>query len=101
MNKKETNDEELIVELADFFKNFGDSSRLRILNELSNGEVSVNSLATTLNMSQSAVSHQLKTLKASKLIKGRQDGKNVFYSLDDEHVKGIIDYALVHIMEEK
>ena len=50
-------------------------------------------------MSQSAVSHQLKTLKASKLVKGKQDGKNVFYSLDDEHVKGIIDYALVHIME--
>lgn len=101
MNKNKNNDEELIVELADFFKNFGDTSRLRILNELAKDEVSVNALANNLNMSQSAVSHQLKTLKSSKLIKGRQDGKNVFYSLDDDHVKGIIDYALVHIMEGK
>lgn len=101
MNKNINNDEELIVELADFFKNFGDTSRLRILNELAKDEVSVNALANNLNMSQSAVSHQLKTLKSSKLIKGRQDGKNVFYSLDDDHVKGIIDYALVHIMEGK
>ena len=98
MNNNEINDE-LIVDLADFFKNFSDSSRLRILNELGKGDVSVNTLAETLNMSQSAVSHQLKTLKASKLVKGKQEGKNVFYSLDDEHVKGIIDYALVHIME--
>ena len=98
MNNHEIN-EELIVDLADFFKNFSDSSRLRILNELGKGDVSVNTLAETLNMSQSAVSHQLKTLKASKLVKGKQEGKNVFYSLDDEHVKGIIDYALVHIME--
>lgn len=100
MNNKRIDNEELVALLADFFKNFGDTSRLRILNELIKGEASVNTIAEELNMSQSAVSHQLKTLKSSKLVKRRQDGKNVFYSLDDEHVKGIIDYALLHIMEE-
>lgn len=94
-------DEEEIVELADFFKNFGDTSRVKILLLLSKGEMSVNALAEGLSMGQSAVSHQLRTLKASKLIRGRQNGKNVFYSLDDDHIGGIISYALEHIREEK
>lgn len=94
-------DEEEIVELSDFFKNFADGSRLKILSVLSKGEVSVTALSEELNMGQSAVSHQLKTLKSSKLVKAEQRGKNVFYSLDDDHIVGIINYALTHIREEK
>lgn len=94
-------DEEEIIELSDFFKNFADASRLKILGLLSKGEMNVNALSERLNMGQSAVSHQLRTLKASKLLAARPDGKNVFYSLDDEHIGGIIAYALTHIREEK
>lgn len=101
MNTKEFNiGEEEIIELSDFFKNFADASRLKILGLLSKGEMNVNALSENLNMGQSAVSHQLRTLKASKLLKARPDGKSTFYSLDDEHIGGIIAYALTHIREE-
>lgn len=85
--------------LADFFKVFGDTTRVRILSSLSEGEMCVCDIAYLLNMSQSAISHQLRTLKQSRLVKNRKEGKVVYYALDDEHVKQIIAQGLVHIRE--
>ncbi len=93
------NDEEL-YDLADLFKMFGDSTRLRILLALSEGETSVGDLAERLQMTVSAVSHQLKTLKSGKLIRSRREGKQVFYALADEHVRSIISMGREHIEEE-
>ncbi len=90
--------EELIYETADFFKLFGDSSRLRLLILLLHGEKCVTDIAEELNMSQSAVSHQLRVLRQSRLVKYRRDGKTVFYSLDDEHVECIIKDGMQHII---
>lgn len=92
-------DEEL-MDLADLFKLFGDSTRLRILTALSEGETGVTELAEALRMTPSAVSHQLKTLKTGKLIKSRRDGKQIFYALADDHVRTIIAMGREHIEEE-
>lgn len=92
--------ETLLYDLADLFKVFGDSTRLRILFILMEKEESaVTDLADALNMTQSAISHQLRTLKQSKLVKSRRDGKQVYYSLDDEHVRHIIATGLEHVEE--
>ena len=88
-----------ILDLAELFKVFGDSTRMRILFVLISEEVCVCDLATTLNMTQSAISHQLAILKRSKLIKSRREGKSAFYSLADEHVKTIIKQGMEHIEE--
>ena len=85
--------------LAELFKVFGDSTRIRILFVLFGSEVCVCDLAATLNMTQSAVSHQLKILKQAKLVSSRREGKSVFYSLADEHVRTIIDQGREHIEE--
>ena len=90
-------DEEELYDLAELFKVFGDSTRIRILFVLLEAEVCVCDLAATLNMTQSAVSHQLRILKQSKLVKSRRDGKSIFYSLADGHVKTIIDQGREHI----
>ena len=92
--------EEEIMDLADLFKMFGDSTRLRILSALYDREVAVTELAEELNMTQSAVSHQLKVLKSGKLIRGRRDGKQIYYSLADDHVRTIIAMGREHIEEE-
>lgn len=92
--------EEDLYDLADVFKVFGDSTRIRILFVLSEAEVCVCDLAETLNMTQSAISHQLKILKQSKLIKNRREGKSIFYSLADEHVKEILEIGLEHVTED-
>ncbi|QUI25855.1 helix-turn-helix transcriptional regulator [Vallitalea pronyensis] len=92
-------DEETIYFLADFFKNFGDSSRLRIMGALFNGEMCVGTIAEVLNMTQSAVSHQLRVLKSSRLVKARKEGKLVYYSLNDEHIKIIYKMGIEHILE--
>ncbi len=92
-------DEEL-MDLADLFKLFGDSTRLRILCTLTEGERAVTEIADALAMTQSAVSHQLKTLKSGKLIKSRREGKQVFYGLADDHVRTIIAMGREHIEEE-
>lgn len=84
---------------ADFFKVMGDCTRLRLLWALDGGEMCVCDLAVVLNMTKSAVSHQLKTLKDAKLVKSRRAGKNVYYSLDDDHIKTVLEMALVHINE--
>lgn len=91
-------DEEL-YDLSDFFKVFGDSTRIKMLWALDKAEMCVCDLAVLLNMTKSAISHQLKTLRQEKLVKYRKEGKNVFYSLQDEHVKDIIEIGLEHIEE--
>ena len=91
--------EEELYDLAELFKVFGDSTRIRILFVLFEAEVCVCDLAETLHMTQSAISHQLRILKQNKLVKSRRDGKQVFYSLSDDHVKTIINQGLEHIEE--
>jgi ArsR family transcriptional regulator len=93
-------DEEELYDLAELFKIFGDSTRIRILFVLFESEVCVCDIAQALNMTQSAISHQLKILKQSKLVKSRREGKSIFYSLADSHVRTIIDQGLEHIEEE-
>ena len=92
--------EEKIYDLADLFKVFGDSTRIRILYLLLDGEQNVGDISEKLSMNQSAVSHQLKTLKQSDLIKVRRDGKAMYYSLADDHVESILKIGMEHITEE-
>lgn len=92
-------EETVLYDLSELFKVFGDSTRIRILFVLFECEVCVCDLAEALNMTQSAISHQLKILKQSKLVKSRRDGKQVFYSLADEHVRTIIAQGIDHITE--
>lgn len=94
-------EEEILYDLADFFKVFGDSTRIRILWALDAAEMCVCDIAYLLNMTQSAISHQLRVLKQAKLVKNRREGKTVYYSLDDDHVKQIFSMGLVHITEEE
>ena len=91
--------EEELLDLADLFKMFADSTRIKILYDLFDGEKNVSEICEDIEMNQSAVSHQLKALKTSKLIKSRRQGKSVNYSLDDDHVKTIIAMGLEHIEE--
>ncbi len=97
--KKNMKEDETLYELADFFKIFGDTTRIKILSALFISEMCVCDLAALLNMNQSAVSHQLRILKQARLVKPRKDGKVVYYSLADEHIKMIFDQGIVHIME--
>jgi len=93
-------DEEILIDLADFFKVFGDSTRVSILCALFQSEMCVCDIAALLGMTKSAISHQLRVLKQSKLVKYRRDGKVVYYSLDDDHVKNIFDQGLAHVEEQ-
>ena len=93
-------DEEKLYELAELFKIFGDSTRIRILSVLLGEEMCVCDIAEVLKMNQSAISHQLKSLKQAKLIKNRREGKQIFYSLADNHVATILAMGLEHIEEE-
>ena len=88
-----------LYDLAELFKVFGDSTRIRILFVLFEAEVCVCDLAQVLNMTQSAISHQLKILKQNKLVKNRREGKSIFYSLADNHVRSIIAQGREHIEE--
>ncbi len=94
-------DDEMLYDLADLFRMFADSTRVRILNELRGGEVSVTELAQELRMTTSAISHQLRILKDSRLIRSRRDGKGILYSLADEHVRTILDMGVEHLDEER
>lgn len=87
--------------LSEIFKLFSDETRLRIICSLLNTELCVCDLCELLNLNQSAVSHQLQLLRSSKLVKYRKEGKQVFYSLEDDHVESIIKIALAHAREEK
>jgi len=86
--------------LADFFKMFSDSTRIRIIVALLNSEMCVCDIAFLLNMTKSAISHQLRMLRQTKLVKFRKKGKIVYYSLDDEHIKNIVEIGLSHIKED-
>lgn len=92
-------DEEVLYDLAELFKVFGDSTRIKILYVLFQSEMCVCDIAQLLNMTQSAISHQLRALKQSKLVKYRREGKTVFYSLADGHVRTIIDQGMEHVAE--
>ena len=92
-------EEELLYDLAELFKVFGDTTRIKILCALFEAEMCVCDIANLLSMNQSAISHQLRVLKQARLVKYRKDGKVVYYSLDDEHVKHIFDQGLIHINE--
>ena len=91
--------DELAYDVADLFKLFADSTRIRILVLLFDRELCVGDIAANLEMSQTAISHQLRALKNARLVKARRDGKTVFYSLADQHVKTILDQGLEHISE--
>lgn len=92
--------EEKSYNLAEFFKVLGDNTRIKIIQALSMEEMCVCDISVLLNMSQSAISHQLKVLKQSKLVKPRKDGKVVYYSLDDNHIEQIFNQGLQHINEK-
>ena len=92
-------DLEVLFELADLFKVFGDSTRLRVMYALFNGELSVTAIADSLGMEQSTISHQLRVLRQNKLVRVRREGKQIYYALDDEHVEKIIQMGLDHVLE--
>ena len=94
-------DDDTLYDLADLFKMFGDSTRAKILSCLQIRDLYVGELAEVLGMSVSAVSHQLRVLRGAKLVKGTKEGKEVKYSLDDDHVTKIMEYGLTHINEGK
>lgn len=92
-------DDEILYDLAELFKIFGDSTRIKILYALSESELCVNDIAQLLHLSQSSVSHQLRILKDSKLVRFRREGKIIFYALDDDHVRNIINMGMEHVEE--
>ena len=92
-------DEELLYDLADLFKVFSDTTRIKILYSLMRGELCVADIAESVGASQSAVSHQLRILKAARLVKFQRDGKNVLYSLSDDHVHTVLAQGMTHICE--
>ena len=93
-------DEETLADLSDLFKVFGDSTRIRILYVLFEEDVCVCDIAQLLGMTQSAVSHQLRVLKQARLIRSRREGKTVFYTLADDHVRTLLSNGMEHISEE-
>lgn len=92
-------DTEVLYAVSDFFKVMSDSTRMRIMAALDSGEMCVCDLSEVLGMTKSAISHQLKALKDADLVKSRRDGKNVFYTLKDDHVRTIIEMGIEHIKE--
>lgn len=92
-------DEEMFYDLAELYKIFGDSTRIKILYALFEAELCVFDISRLLGMTQSAISHQLRVLKQSKLVKFRRDGKTIFYSLADDHVRTIIGMGIEHLCE--
>ena len=97
--QKKMPDEDALYDLAELFKIFGDSTRIRILFVLFEAEMCVCDLAEALNMTVSAISHQLRILKNAKLVRFRRDGKRVLYALDDDHVRRILALGLEHVTE--
>ncbi len=93
--------DDVLYDLADLFKMFGDSTRAKILSCLQHEDLCVGEIAEVLGMTVSAVSHQLRVLRGAKLVKGTKEGKEVKYSLDDDHVIKIMEYGLTHVNEDK
>ncbi|MBN1500341.1 MAG: winged helix-turn-helix transcriptional regulator [Spirochaetes bacterium] len=98
--KKSISPDEILFILAEFFKVFGDSTRIKILQALSVSEMCVCDIAALINSTQSAVSHQLRILRSASLVKHHKDGRTVFYSLNDHHIKTIISTGMEHILEK-
>ena len=92
-------DEELLFDVADLFKAFSDTTRIKILYALHDNELCVQDIANAVQLSQSAVSHQLRVLKDCKLVRFRREGKTVYYALDDDHVRSILSMGMDHIEE--
>jgi len=99
--RKAKMDERRFDRLADFFKIFGEPARLKLLFALLDQEFCVNDLAAVLNMNQSAVSHQLRVLKQSRVVKTRREGRNILYSLDDDHIETILSFGIEHVLEKR
>lgn len=97
--KMKLHSKEILYGLSEFYKIFADQTRLRILDALQNKPMCVNEISEVLDISQSAISHQLKNLRTSNLVKADKEGKNVIYSISDEHIKVILNYGLEHIAE--
>ena len=97
--KNELPDDELLCDLADLYKIFGDTTRIKIMYALHEDEMCVCAIAELLNMTQSAISHQLKVLKAANLVASRREGKTIYYRLSDDHVKSIIAQGYDHLTE--
>lgn len=97
--KSQMSSSQLLFDLADLFKVLGNITRIRILHALNFSELCVCDLVEVLEMSQSAISHQLGILRASKIVKFRKEGKNVFYSLDDDHIRSLLSDGIIHIQE--
>ena len=97
-NKKE---EKIIEELAALFGAFSDPSRLRIISNLMNGELNVNSIAEAVGLTESATSHHLRNLRQLGLVRKHKEGRQVFYSLDDEHIKGLYQFGFDHILHKR
>ena len=91
--------DELLYDLAELFRVFGDSTRIKILYALFESELCVNDIAQVVGLSQSAVSHQLRLLKANKRVRFRRDGKTIYYALDDDHVRSMIALGMEHVEE--
>ncbi|AOT72337.1 ArsR/SmtB family transcription factor [Geosporobacter ferrireducens] len=100
MVKEKMPAEETLYDLAELFKVFGDTTRIKILCALFEAEMCVCDIAILLGMNQSAISHQLRVLKQARLVKYRRDGKVVYYSLDDDHIKHIFDQGFIHILHK-
>ena len=98
--KPEMPDEERLYDLAELFKVFGDTTRIRILYTLFEAEMCVSDIAELLSMTQSAISHQLRILKQAHLVRNRREGKTVYYFLDDDHVRTVIGQGMEHIEEK-
>ncbi len=98
--KSKLPNEEILYDVAELFKVFGDSTRVRIICALFEDEMCVCDIAAVLNMTQSAISHQLRVLKQARLVKYRREGKTVFYSLSDAHIKNIFNQAFEHSTED-
>lgn len=96
---KEMPKDEVLYDLTELFHVFGDTTRMRILYALSVNEMCVCAIAELLSMQQSAISHQLRILKQTKLVNGRREGRTIYYSLADDHVKVIINQGMEHILE--
>ena len=95
--KKTLVDDEILYDVAELFKAFADTTRIKIISVLKEEELCVGAISELINVSQSAVSHQLRALKSAKIVKPRRKGKQIFYALDDEHIKKIFDIGFEHI----
>lgn len=92
--------EQQINSLSSFFKMLGDPTRIKMMYIMANGEVCVQDIASALGVTKSAISHQLSGLKENKIVKSRRDGKNVYYSIDDDHVSQVLNLAMTHIKHQ-